>query len=244
MSCDLIYSSLNRLAACVETTEGSRLATHCLYPSFDPVHVFVAKVGEGFKVHDGSGAFRAAWLHGRDDLLIKRAIDAECKRFHAKRVEEAIAIEIESEDWLPSAILSVANASSLAAHTAVARITAAAETVLVDEIHSVASALFGLSNVDKEVDLRGKSGGKRRYDVVIHRRREHLLLINGVLPHHNSISSKYVSFSDTDVPRENRLAVHDRELGAGDIALLQQVSHIVPMLRLRKSPQEVLANAS
>ena len=165
MSCDLIYSSLNRLAACVETTE-ARLATHCLYPSFDPVHVFVAKVGEGFKVHDGSGAFRAAWLHGRDDLLIKRAIDAECKRFHAKRVEEAIAIEIESEDWLPSAILSVANASSLAAHTAVARITAAAETVLVDEIHSVASALFGLSNVDKEVDLRGKSGGKRRYDVV------------------------------------------------------------------------------
>ena len=204
----------------------------------------MAKVGEGFKVHDGSGAFRAAWLHGRDDLLIKRAIDAECKRFHAKRVEEAIAIEIESEDWLPSAILSVANASSLAAHTAVARITAAAETVLVDEIHSVASALFGLSNVDKEVDLRGKSGGKRRYDVVIYRSREHLLLINGVLPHHNSISSKYVSFSDTDVPRENRLAVHDRELGAGDIALLQQVSHIVPMLRLRKSSQEVLANAS
>ena len=103
----------------------------------------MAKLGEGFKVHDGSGAFRAAWLHGRDYLLIKRAIDAECKRFHAKRVEEAIAIEIESEDRLPSAILSVANASSLAAHTAVARITAAAETVLVDDITELLQPCLG-----------------------------------------------------------------------------------------------------
>jgi hypothetical protein len=159
MSCDLIYSALSRLGSCVETTEGSRLTTHCLYPSFDPVHAFVAKVGEGVKVHDGGGAFRSAWLHGRDDLLIKRVIDAECKRFHAKRLDEAIAVEVESHDWLASAIVSVANASSLAAHTAVARVVASVEKVIVDEVECLVTGMFGASNVAREVELTGQEWG-------------------------------------------------------------------------------------
>ena len=66
-----ILASLKRFAALADTDEGARLETHCLYPSFDPVHAFIAKVGDGYKVHDGAGAFRSAWDHGRDVGLIR-----------------------------------------------------------------------------------------------------------------------------------------------------------------------------
>jgi hypothetical protein len=223
--------------------EGSRLTTHCVYPSFDPVHVFVAKVGDGFKVHDGGGAYKSAWLHGRDDLLIKRTLDAECKRFHANRIETAIEVRVEGSDWLPSAILSVANASSFAAHAAVARIAASAEKAIVDEVEAVATRMFGASHVAREVDLRGINGGKRRFDILVRRSRDDVLLLNGVAPHHNSVSSKYVSFADTDVPRENKFAVHDRPLDTDDVALLTQVAVIVPLATLMNSSERVLSRA-
>jgi hypothetical protein len=75
----------------------------------------------------------------------------------------------------------------------------------------------------------------------VHRSREDVLLINSVSPHHNSVSAKYVSFSDTESPRENKVAVHDRPLVADDVALLQQVARIVPLITLRSGPQKVLS---
>jgi hypothetical protein len=244
MSCDLINSALSQMGACVETTGGSRLPTHCVYPSFDAVHVFIAKVGDGFKVHDGGGAFREAWLHGRDDLLIKRLIDAECKRFRAERSDTSISVDVGSVDWVPSAILSVANASSLAAHAAVARVAATTEKAIVDEVEAVATDVFGASRVAREVEIRGKSGGKRRYDVVVRLTRDDLLLINGISPHHNSIASKFVTFSDSDVPREQKLAIHDRPLAVDDITLMQEVARVVPMVAVRAGPEKVLARAA
>ncbi|MGG3812352.1 hypothetical protein ABEV34_11970 [Methylorubrum rhodesianum] len=226
-----------QFSACEETVEGSRLATQCLYPSFEPVYVYVAKFGFGYKIHDGGGAFRSAWLHGREENLINRIIDQECRRFHAKRAGTAISIDVEDADWLPTAVLSVANASSLSAHAAISRIVASAEKHLVDQIERTLISLFGASHVAREVELRGKSGGKRRFDAVVNPNQENPILVNGVTAHHASVSSKYVAFSDTEGDPSSKLAVHEKPLDAEDVTLLQQVATIMPLPRLGAAAQ-------
>src|SRR5215216_4419817 len=107
MSCDDIRLALSEFDACEETPNGSRVTTHCLYPSFEPVRIFVAKVGDGFKIHDGGGAFMSAWSHGRDESLISRALQSECNRFHLALDDDRLVAEVPSKDWLLSAILGV-----------------------------------------------------------------------------------------------------------------------------------------
>lgn len=231
MPCEEIHAALARFGRCDETEEGSRIATHCLYPSFTPVHVYVAKIGDGYRVHDAGGAYDTAWLHGRDNRMILGAIEDECTRFHLTLSNKSMVATIPSASWLCGAIVSVANASSLAAYTAVAKIVAVAEEALVDKIGYVLADIYGPDRIAKNLDVRGKSGGNRHFDFAI-RSRDHDIFVNGVLPHRASVTAKYVSFADTDVDLEHKLAVYDRELETNDVALLQQVASIVPFARL------------
>lgn len=242
MSCEDVHIALSQSAVCEETSEGARLTTHCLYPSFEPVCVYVAKVGDGYRVHDAGGAFEQAWLHGREEALIGRAIREECVRFRLDGADNKISVSVASRDWLSSAILAVANASSLAAHRAVARIVAAAEEALVDRIGRSLAQRFGESRFRRNVDLTGRSGGKRHFDFVLPMSDNEALLINGVAPHMGSISSKYVAFADTEFDRDHKFAVFDRELGPDDAALLQQVASIVPLNNLPTTAERSLAH--
>ena len=63
MSCKHIQKALAILPGCVETESGSRFTTHCLYPSFETVSVYVVRFGDGFNVHDDGGAVRSIWDH-------------------------------------------------------------------------------------------------------------------------------------------------------------------------------------
>lgn len=233
MACDDIHKALASFSECEETPEGARIATHCLYPSFKSVKVFVAKVGDGFNLHDGSGAYNVAWLHGRNDLMIMNTIKRTVSRFHLELLGKGIFAKAPSIDWLPNAIISVANASSLAAHDAVAKLTAAAEEALVDRIERSLTASLGPKGFDKDVEVRGVSGGMRHFDFVVGRRDPIPVFINGVLPHKISIASKYVSFADTEADKMHKLAVHDRELDNDDTLLLQQVAMVVPFKSLQ-----------
>jgi hypothetical protein len=137
--------------------------------------------------------------------------------------------EAVSEEWLHSAILSVANASALAANSAVAKMVVAAESALIKRIGSTLEKIVPAARIGREVAIKGRSGGERRFDFAIRREDKHSLLINGVSPHHTSVSSKYVAFSDSDGDREDKLAVYARPLETDDTALLQQVATIVPI---------------
>jgi hypothetical protein len=55
MSCASLSSFFSAFAVCEETPDGARVATHCLYPSFEAVHVYVVRVDDKFYVHDGGG---------------------------------------------------------------------------------------------------------------------------------------------------------------------------------------------
>jgi hypothetical protein len=243
MTCDDIHRALADFLACEQTEEGARIATHCLYPSFESVRISVARMGEDYIVHDGSGAFNTAWLHARDEAMILRSLREACNKFHLALSNKAIVAKIDSIDWLTSAILSVANASSLAAHDAVAKIVAAAEEALVDRIEHDLARSFGPKSYEKNVDIRGVSGGMRHFDFVLGRRSPAPLLINGVSPHRNSIAAKYVTFADTEADKRRKFAVHDRELHNDDVVLLQQVASVVPLKSLLAGAQRELGHS-
>jgi len=227
--CAAVRAALENLDKCEATLDGSRIATHCLYPSFENVQIYIVKVGDAFTVHDDCGAFNSAWTHGRDELLIKRAISAEASRFKLKMSDNSLMLDNVSEDWLLSAILAVANASSLAANNAVSRLVAATEEALVDKIDRMLMKTVAQEKLAREITVTGKSGGKRHFDFAIRDSEGFAVLINGVAPHHSSINSKFVVFSDSEFEIERKLAVFDRSLETDDRALLQEVATIVPL---------------
>lgn len=217
---------------CEQTPEGARILTHCLYPSFENVHVFVAKIGDGFSIHDGAGAYNTAWLHGRESELIGKSLAEAAGRFHLFVAGKALVARTTTVDWLASAILGVANASSLAAHDAVDKILAVQEEALIDKIGNTLSEAIQPRNVSKNVNVKGISGGTRHFDFIVGRDTARPIYINSITPRRNSIAAKYVSFADTEADRRFKLAVHDRELEMGDVALMQQVASVVPLASL------------
>jgi hypothetical protein len=243
MSCDEVRSALSTFDVCTETEEGSRVATHCLYPSFDPVNVFVVRFGDGFRVHDGGGALQSAWLHGRDEALIRRTLAKQAARYQVHIVDDVLIADVPSADWLTSAILAVANASAAAAHAAIDRVVSATERVLRDRILSVLKATVAESEIAVEYEIPGQSGKLHRFDFAVREPRDNLLLINAVAPHHISVSAKYVAFADV-IHREgthtDRFAVHDKPLESGDVSLLQQVADIVPVKSLQHGIQRLV----
>ena len=246
MICEDLRIALGSSNLCVETDDGARVTTHCLYPSFEPVTVFVVRMGELYRVHDGGGAERAAWTHGRDEHLIGRMLARHAARYQLKVVDGVLLADAQSLEWLLSAVLAVANASAGAACAIVDRARAAGESVLRDQVYEVLSRTFDTSLVAREFPFIGRSGKEHRFEFAVRESREHLLLIDTVVPHHVSVSAKYVAFADTRLEGGNgisRFAVYDRPLDAGDAALLHQVADLVPIRSLELGVKRAVHHA-
>ena len=85
-----------------------------------------------------------------------------------------------------------------------------------------------------EYEVMGESK-PHKFDFAVKESSGKMLLLNAVAPHHISVSSKYVAFSDV-IHRKgvetDRWAFHDKELPRSDVSLLLQVAQIVPMKAL------------
>ncbi|HXW71100.1 MAG TPA: hypothetical protein VEK34_06645 [Methylocella sp.] len=244
MSCDAVLSVLEPFGKCEDTLAGSRIATHCLYPSFETVYIYVVKIGDEYRVHDGGGAYRSAWTHGRDHVLASRIIAAEAKRFRLQHRDDSLVASDVTLEWLPSAILSVANASSLAASAAVARAAAAIEEALVEKIDKVLSSTIASERIARDFTIKGRSGGDRHFDFAVRDGDAFSLLINGVSAHHTSISTKFVAFSDAEGEQSEKFAVFDRELATDDTALLQQVATVIPIRALQAGARRAIQHGA
>lgn len=242
MVCEEIRSAMATFATCEETSDGARIATHCLYPSYETAHVYVVRVGNHYRVHDGGEAFRSAWSHGRDEKAINRAITAEASRFHLSVLDNRMVSQDVASEWIVAAVLSVSNASTRAANAVVARFVAAAEEALTDRINRTLTSIIPAARIAREFTVRGKSGGERRFDFAVRNDDEYGLLINGVSAHPASIAAKFVAFSDIDRPLGVKFAVHDGQLEFDDTALMQQVASIVPLVRLNDGTRRALAH--
>jgi hypothetical protein len=244
MVCEDVRAALASFATCEETSDGARVPTHCLYPSFETAYVYVVRVGEQYRVHDGGEAFRSAWSHGRDEHAIRRAISAEASRFHLNVSNNQMVSQEVGRDWIGAAILAVANASTSAANGAVARFVAAAEEALTEKINRTLVSIVPAERIAREFALRGKSGGERRFDFAVRDGDEYELLINGVSAHHSSIAAKFVAFSDVEAPTELKFAVHEGHLQTEDTALMQQVARIVPISSLGAGVRRSMSHAN
>jgi hypothetical protein len=213
-ACDDIKAALSAFEVCTETDEGSRVTTHCLYPSFDPVNVFVVRFGDGFRVHDGGGAVRSAWTHGREDSLVITDANEAGIEISNQSFGRCPVADVPSIDWLASAILAVANASAAAAHAALDRFVTATETVLKDKILRSLKSTVPPSMIAVDYEVAGQSK-RHKFDFAVTEFDGSMLLLNAIAPHHISVSSKYVAFSDIihrEGIRTDRWAVHDKEL--------------------------------
>lgn len=232
MSCDVIRSAMAGFDVCEATADGARMATHCLYPSFEAVHVFVVKEGDTFTVHDNRGAYHVAWSHARDERGIAKALESEARRHRLKVDDHRLIAGNVPTEWLRSAILTVANASAAAANAVVAKSLVSADEALVRRIDRVLSGRVPLAHIARGFTLKGISGGERNFDFAVRRDQGYSILISGVTSHHASYFAKYVAFSDVEGEVYNRFAVKGGDLKTDVEALMQRVASIVPLAAL------------
>jgi hypothetical protein len=224
---------------CEQSDFGAKISTQCLYPSADPVFVHVAKWGDGWRVTDGGGISRNVLVHGRDNnSLLAGLNEAVCR--HSVRTEGGqLFADVTDKEWLPAAILAVANGAALAASVAVDHVTRKADRGLAQKIYESLTRAVPPQHIAREYEYRGKSGKRWRIDfAVLNVARP--LLVKAVTPHHNSISANYTAFGDIGVDHTERFSVYRRKLEHDDESLLRQVATIVPLRSLEIGTREAL----
>lgn len=222
--CDTITQAAHSLLTCQETPNGARVRTTCVFPSFEPVFVYIAKVGDGFIVHDAGETVAVILAHGRDGKQAKRAIKAECKRYDLHFGKRRIALRVDAPEWLDSAIVCVANTSATAARNAIKDSVSKSESDLAETIFQLLEPRVRAGTMTKHFPYSGSSGRKYKFDIAVQGRNQ-LTLIDTVLPHAGSINSKYVAFAD--IPEDEdvkKIVAHNNDLSSEDILLLQNVA--------------------
>ena len=194
MNCDNLLTLLENETTCLKTEYGYRLVTQCLYPSADPVSVFISQYGDGYRVTDGGGAVRSAMIHGRDQHVMASAFSKACKRHSVIDQEGMLVAEPSNDDWLYSAILAVANASAMAAQDAIEAVAEANENDLKLKIGDMLKMAVPESNIAKQYEYRGVSGNLWKIDYAVVR--EKILLLKAITPNRNSVNSNFSAFSD------------------------------------------------
>jgi hypothetical protein len=219
---------------CSETVDGAQIETQCLYPSSDPVVVYISELLNGFRVHDGGGAMRSAIVHGRNwqDALKKAG-----KRHSVEVKGDALWATAPTVDWLYPAILAVSNASALAARLSLEAAVSRAESTLREVIYEKLLRAVPESKIGKDFEYRGRSGHMWAVDFAV--REESLILVKSVVQNGNSINSNYAAFGDIgDQEEVAKFSVYDRELNQDAEALIRQVAALVPVKSLTPMVQQ------
>jgi hypothetical protein len=208
-----------------------------MYPSFDPVCVFVLGIGTDYEVHDGAGAVRSAWDHGRDLSSVRKLLTDYGTAHRLKVKDDALVARVASADWLLPAILTIANVSAEVARAANENAGLTVESTLKDMIYPVLTRVVPPRSIAREFALRGESGKTHRFDYAIQVRRDISILMDAVSPHPVSIAAKYVAFADTKLNDAviGRYVVNDRPLASDDSSLILQVAEILPFQTLEES---------
>lgn len=237
LDCKFVNSKLDQFSMCERTEDGIKVATHCLYPSFDQVEVFIVGCGDGFIVHDGGGAARIAWMHGIDALTFGRSAAQAAAAFGSDFVKNGnqIRTQASSEEWLWASVVSVANASANAARDLLVRARKSKELGLIQRTKAILDGASWKSETKLDVQLSGKSGKTHTFDLSVETENK-TALIDAVVSHPNSIAAKYLAFSDTENrPGLYKYALYDNDLTQEDKALISNVADLVSFNSLSKS---------
>jgi hypothetical protein len=203
----------------------------------------VRRWGDGFVVHDGGEAMTAFHRHGRDDAAIEGALKQAANRYSLDLEDGILTAKAHEAEWLLAAVLSIANASTMASTKAVETVIAKHERELQDRIYNEIKKAVPEQRIARQYHYRGASGREWPIDFAIIADRGPVLL-KAVTPHPNSISASYTAFSDIgandNVPL---LAVHDRVLSPENQALMRKVAQLVPLPSAEAAVRRAAGNA-
>lgn len=224
------------------TPSGVRVQTHCLYPSFELVRVYVDKRGSSFLVHDGGEAAACAWAHGREYSLMAKSFEKSASKFDCSFEGNIIKSVAENEDWIRSSVIAVANAASDAANAVVSKIAPVQERGIERRVEILLSRATWRPHFVKHEVVIGASGKAHTFDFVI-RTKARTTLIDTVVPHPSSVSAKFVAFSDTERSSQTeKYAVYDAELETADKVLLLNVADLISLRDLEKTDARAFLN--
>lgn len=227
LDCATVDQAIGRYEGCAPTEDGLRIMTHCLYPSFEQVAVFVVGKGDDLIVHDGAGAARSAWLHGSEPRAVSRSLTNAAASFGCEVKDHTILTRAASVDWLWAAIASVANASSDAARASAGRIRQTAEETLIRKTKAILDSASWKPGTKLDAQYPGESGKIHTFDLMIEHGTE-IALMDAVVSHPNSIAAKYLAFSDTEKRRGlYKYALYDNDLAPEDKTLLSNVADLI-----------------
>lgn len=227
LDCAVVESAMGRYEHCRTADGGLQVLTHCLYPSFEQVSIIIVGHGDGFIVHDGSGAERVAWLHGADERTFTRSAKASADAFGCEFVDGQIRAKVPSQEWLWSAIASVANAAADAARASVGRVRQTKEVGLIHRTKAILDGANWAPKTQLEFPYPGRSGKIHTFDLLIEHGRA-IALMDAVVDHPNSIAAKYLAFSDTERrPGLFKYAVYEGDLSAADKSLISDVAELI-----------------
>lgn len=210
--------------------------THCLYPSGASVMVFVHGGANRAVVSDDGGAISELLSHNRIVDDPDRVLRRFCRRsgLHAKG--GAIISPTVSADQLAAAILYVANVSAAVVEWGAEHLKAKYKRNIRQELHDLLSNSFEKSRIMSEERLQGKSNRSYKFDRVIRLNRDHLLVVDPVLPDSNSINARAIAHLDLKQRGDENIVqrvVYDDDLewDSADLNLLQMAATLVPLSR-------------
>lgn len=233
LDCDTLESSLSRFKGCKPTNEGLRIAADCLLPSFEQLHVYVVRFGDGYIVHDDCAAARSAWGHGVDAATTAKDVSAVARTFSCKSENNQISIVVPSSEWIWSAVASVANASAEAARRSVSKARKLAAPSLYAQTRIAIERGTPDARLVTEFSFSGSSGRHYQFDFGV-LRGESTALIDIVSPHPTSIAFKHLAFSDVAIgPSDEKYIVYAGDLTQSDKVLLSNVADLIALTETR-----------
>lgn len=227
LDCDLVRTAMDQFASCERTTAGIKVGTQCLYPSFEPVEVFIVGHGDGFIVHDDGVAARTAWLHGAEDRTVHKALSSSARSFGCEVSGMQIRSGAPSHEWLWSAVAAVANASSDAARASLGKVHQTKEVSLIRKTKAILDTAKWHPETKLDFSYPGRSGKIHTFDLSVESNNK-LALIDAVVPHPTSIAAKYLAFSDAENrPGLYKYALYDDDLAQEDKTLILNVADLI-----------------
>lgn len=242
MNCEQLLAILAKGYNCEPTEQGIRFLSHCYYPSFDRVAVYLTTRGEGFRITDGGDAARNAFIHGRDDQAFEASLRRASNRYGLQASSGILTAEVESIEWLFPAILAVANGAAQAASETSSKVSERKVKELRAKIHDTLVEIVPEHTIATEYHYRGSSGRLWTIDYAVVEVASPLLL-KAITPDINSINSNYTTYGDiAEIAHEevSRFSVFDTELKQEDRSLMLQVAELVPLTALDKGARAAL----
>ncbi len=228
MDCQQLKLLLSDQQTCEKSEYGTKIITQCLYPSADPVYLHIAIWGDGYRVTDGGGILQSVLLHGCDKFSLEAGLKI-AKNRHGLIIDGGqLVADVPNKDWLPAAILAVANAASMAASIAIEHGIKKVGKSLVSIIENNLLASVQEKYIAKDYQYRGQSGKLWHVDFAV-MKDDNPILIKAVTPHHNSVAANYTAFGDIGSNVIERFCAFRTRPNNEDVSLLKQVSTLVPI---------------